>query len=71
MNDQLSTSEISAICYDQTTHLLEVKFAGGEAYEYVAVPHFLYTELMSAINKKEFFELHIQNAFISKRKFNS
>ena len=60
--------KLDNIFYDKTTHLLEVEFAGGEIYEYVAVPHYLSKELMKAASKEEFFEEHIRNAFQSKQK---
>jgi hypothetical protein len=59
--------KLDIIFYDITTHLLEVEFAGGEVYEYVAVPYYLSKELMRAKNKEEFFEFHIRNAFQSKQ----
>ncbi|MBA2351953.1 MAG: KTSC domain-containing protein [Burkholderiales bacterium] len=42
------SSAINSIGYDAETGILEIEFAGGNAYQYYDVPHHVYDEMMHA-----------------------
>ena len=64
MDKQLvSSTNISAVGYDDATETLEVEFLNGSVYQYYNVPAGLHEQLMQASSKGVFLNVYIKNAF--------
>ncbi len=46
--NQVNSSTIEAIGYDEASGKLRVKFKSGALYEYLNVPHYVYQAVMEA-----------------------
>ncbi len=58
----VSSTAMNSVGYDQSAHVLEIEFAGGEVYQYYDVPRRIYDGLMSAESHGRYFHQHIRNA---------
>lgn len=59
--EQVASSNIVAIGYDEHSQTLEVEFAGGAVYQYYNVAQPLYEQLMQASSKGQFLAYQIRN----------
>jgi hypothetical protein len=62
--DNVPSSAIASIGYDQDSEILEVEFVSGKLYRYQDVPFDLYVDFLEADSKGQFFNDHIRDAFI-------
>ena len=60
---QVSSSNIAAIGYNETTQTLEVEFKDGSVYEYLNVPHPTFDALMAAPSHGTFLNANIKGQF--------
>ena len=61
--DQVASSNIASVGYDEPTQTLEIEFAGGSIYQYFNVSAALYEEFMRAPSKGQFLHAYIKNAY--------
>lgn len=47
----VSSSNISAIGYDESQNILQIEFNNGRLYEYYAVPPYVFNEFLGASSK--------------------
>lgn len=59
----VSSSNLSAIGYDEETKTLRIEFNSGSTYDYRGVPKRLMEELLGAESIGSFFHSHIRNDF--------
>jgi hypothetical protein len=59
----VNSSMIGSIGYDPAGQVLEVEFNDGAIYQYYGVGEALYTDLLNAPHKENFFDERIKNAF--------
>jgi hypothetical protein len=58
----VSSSNLSAIGYDDHTSTLRIEFNNGTAYEYYDVPSKIFDGLMSAGSKGQYFDQFVKKA---------
>jgi hypothetical protein len=56
----VKSSNILAICYDETAQALHVTFKGGGTYSYAGVPKALHAEMLAADSVGSFFHSRIK-----------
>ncbi len=56
----VSSSNIKSIGYDNSTSVLEVEFLNGNIYQYSNVPERLYVNLMNASSHGEYLDAYIK-----------
>lgn len=61
--DQVASSNIASIGYDEASQTLEVEFIGGGVYQYYNVGAALFDQLMQAPSKGQFLHAYIRNAY--------
>lgn len=61
--DNVVSTNIASIGYDEASQTLEVEFLNGTVYQYYNVPPGLYEQLMSEGSKGRFLNMYIKNAF--------
>jgi hypothetical protein len=59
----VTSSNLSAVGYDEAKHWLVVQFKNGSRYRYVQVPYQLFEGLMNASSKGTFFNQKIRDRF--------
>lgn len=59
----VSSSNVAAVGYDQTTLTLEVEFHSGSVYQYFDVPAPVYQGLMSAGSVGSYLSQNIKNSY--------
>lgn len=59
----VSSSNVAAVGYDQTTLTLEVEFHSGSVYQYFDVPAPVYQGLMSAGSVGIYLSQNIKNSY--------
>ena len=64
---RVSSSNLYAVGYDDTTLKLRVKFHSGSVYEYSNVPDWQYARLMGATSKGSYFDAYIKDKYITRR----
>ncbi|AST70212.1 KTSC domain-containing protein [Kosakonia cowanii] len=64
----VSSSNLQSVGYDQATSTLEIAFHRSGVYQYSRVPYTVYTALMSASSKGQYFDAHIKKAGYPYRK---
>lgn len=64
---QVQSSQISAVGYDEATSTLSIQFAKGNVYHYAAVPKVMYERLIGAESIGKFFYAHIKGHFAYER----
>ena len=68
MNRQnVVSSNIRSIGYDQISMVLEVEFLNGSVYQYIGVPESLFNELMKAPSHGTFLAQNIKDRFAYRR----
>ena len=60
---EVKSSNIAAIGYDQDTESLYVEFKSGRTYKYDKVPFWHYTELMDADSVGKFLNAEIKGTY--------
>ncbi|WP_337063536.1 KTSC domain-containing protein [Raoultella ornithinolytica] len=69
MNRQpVSSSNLHSVGYDHATSTLEIAFHSGGIYQYSRVPSIVYTALMNASSKGQYFDALIKKAGYPYRK---
>ena len=64
MNRQIVTSSnLYAVGYDESSGTLQVEFRNGSIYEYYNVPASVYQGLLDAPSKGRYFYAHIRNTY--------
>jgi hypothetical protein len=61
--ENVASSNLLSIGYDDTTETLEVEFHGGAVYQYYNVPEAIYNALMAAQSKGQFLAYSIKNQY--------
>jgi len=61
--DQVASSNIASIGYDEASQTLEVEFIGGGVYQYYNVGAALFDQLMQSSSKGQFLHAYIRNAY--------
>lgn len=61
--DQVGSSTIASIGYDEASQTLEVEFLSGAVYQYFNVGIALYEALMQSPSKGQFLHVNIKNAY--------
>jgi hypothetical protein len=59
----VTSSNVAALGYDETSKTLAVKFNSGTLYHYFDVPHEIYTEAMKAKSIGAFLNLKVARKF--------
>jgi KTSC domain len=65
--ENIKSTIIRSVGYDEQKEMLEVEFNGGALYEYDKVPRKEYDEMMKAPSKGVYFNSHIREAFPHKK----
>jgi KTSC domain-containing protein len=63
LRQEVRSSELLWVGYEESTLLLEVEFHSGEIYRYFGVPPRLVLELLEAESIGRFFNAHIRSRF--------
>ena len=61
--EQVASSNVSSIGYDEAQQTLEVEFQNGVIYQYYNVSESLFQQLMGAPSKGAFLNTYIKNAY--------
>ena len=61
--EQVESSTIKAVLYDDQRQELFIQFIPGSVYRYLEVPKTMYTELMASESKGKFFNVMIKGKF--------
>lgn len=61
--DDVVSSVLAAVGYDEYAKRLVVRFKSGATYEYLNIPKSLYAALMSSDAKGKFYSAHIRGKF--------
>ncbi|MDN4600028.1 KTSC domain-containing protein [Paenibacillus sp. F6_3S_P_1C] len=64
----VSSSNLDAVAYDDSTSTLFVRFNNGGEYSYANVPQSKYAGLLSASSHGSYFDAHIKKGGYSYRK---
>lgn len=64
---KVESSDISSIGYDADVRVLEVEFVSRAVYQYANVPENVYTELMQAGSKGQYFNKYIRDQYQSSK----
>jgi citrate synthase len=67
MRQNVVSSELRSVGYDERSIVLEVEFQSGGIYRYFGVPRELYLSLMSAGSKGRFFNMWIRDRHYCQR----
>ena len=59
----VASSMLKAIGYDDGTETLEVEFVNGRVYQYYGVPENTHSQFMGASSKGQFFNIYIKNRY--------
>ncbi len=57
----VTSSDLSAVAYEDSTATLFVQFHSGGAYSYSGVPRAVYDGLLAAGSKGQYFHAHIKD----------
>lgn len=60
MRENVVSSELRSVGYDEQSLILEVEFQSGGIYQYFGVPREVYLNLMAAESKGRFFNKSIR-----------
>jgi hypothetical protein len=58
----VTSSELTSIGYNPTSHVLEVEFRTGRVYEYHEVPDDVHSGLIGASSLGRYFNEHVKHA---------
>jgi len=59
----VTSSHISSIGYDDSNQTLEIEFNDGSIYQYYNVPEYLYDGLMGASSHGTYFHVNIRDKY--------
>ena len=59
----VNSSMIKSVGYDEITETLEVEFNNGQVWEYINVPELAYDEMMSSGSIGRYFHKNIKSEF--------
>lgn len=59
----VSSSDLSAVGYDEPTSTLRIEFHSGGTYDYSSVPLAVYIELMAANSQGRYFNQNIKQRY--------
>jgi hypothetical protein len=65
----VSSSNLKSVGYDPYSQTLEIEFHNGGIYQYSQVPQSVYSGLMGASSRGEYFESHIKTGGYPFQKF--
>ena len=60
-HEEVKSSNIRSIGYDDKAHIMEVRFNSGDLYQYKNVPVVLHMQLMAARSKGQYFAKYVRN----------
>jgi hypothetical protein len=60
---QIESSMMKRVDYDETSKELDITFMSGKTYRYLAVSPEIYSALLDAESKGQFFNEHIKDEF--------
>lgn len=60
---EVESTVIKAIAYDEASEALTIEFVSGETYVYAGVPKAVYEALMAAESKGEYFQGNIKGRY--------
>lgn len=63
----VDSSSLASVAYDDQLSMLELQFRNGGRYQYFAVPHRIFEELLAAPSKGTFVNEHIKPRFPFRR----
>ena len=61
--NQVDSSAISSVGYDEKSSVLEVEFASGAVYDYFKVPEKVYRALLKAPSKGSFVSRRVRDRY--------
>jgi hypothetical protein len=61
--NQVASSNLTSVGYDETAQTLEIEFTNGAIYQYYNVTAMLFEQLMQAPSKGQFLHVYIRNAY--------
>ena len=61
--DNVASSNLKSVGYDEGSSILEVEFHSGGIYEYFGVPEGVYLGLMSASSKGQYLHHYVKNSY--------
>lgn len=64
----VSSSNLASVGYDSGSRILEVEFHNHTVYQYLNVPHHVYSGLMSAGSHGSYLDSHVKKAGYSYRR---
>ncbi len=56
----VKSSNLKSVGYDAKAETLEIEFVGGNVYQYMRVPKYIYASLMNATSKSSYFAKSIK-----------
>ncbi len=60
---QVQSSDINSIGYDNENSVLEIEFLSGGIYQYSNVPINIYNDIMNALSHGKYFHQNIKDSF--------
>lgn len=61
--NQVASSNLSSVGYDEPTETLEIEFNNGAVYQYYNVTANIFDQFMQAPSKGQFLHVYIKNAY--------
>ncbi|HEV7668313.1 MAG TPA: KTSC domain-containing protein [Thermoanaerobaculia bacterium] len=61
--ESVDSSSLSGVGYDSSSRTLEIEFVSGRIYRYQGVPQGIYSALLEAPSKGQFFNREIRDRF--------
>lgn len=59
----VSSSNIAAVGYDESTQILEIEFMTGSIYEYYGIPAYVHEEMVCASSIGGYFAQRVKNSY--------
>ncbi len=60
---RVESSTLRGVAYDSDSSTLELEFSDGDRYRYFEVPEAVYSELLAADSKGNFFHTHVKGTY--------
>jgi hypothetical protein len=60
---KVKSEHLMSVGYDEETRTLEVRFVGKKLYRYQYVPQRIYTGLINAPSKGQYFDQHVRGCY--------
>lgn len=61
--NQVASSNLTSVGYDEPAQTLEIEFTNGAIYQYYNVSAMVFDQLMQAPSKGQFLHVYIRNAY--------